>query len=234
MADLETAKGLVYVAMESGPDCTEGEVNDWYDNEHAPLRLTVPGFLTGSRYKAIDSKTPTWLTLYDISTPEDANSDEYKALRIKGSEREKDILSRLGGLSRRTYAHITSIMPPHATPPSFPGKFVFAVSLEVTEEGDTEFNKWYNEEHLPLLAKVPGILRGRRYKLVEYTHRGKIDSDKHVCKYLALYDFEHSHFMELPELKHAISTPWRLEVMKTVVERDLRIFELHKVFERPQ
>lgn len=194
---------------------------------------TIPRFLTACRYKAIDSQTPTWLTLYDISTPEAANGDEYNALNTRGSEREKDIISRLGDLSSRTYAHISSIIPPHAKPLSFPGPYVYTVALEVTEEGDAEFNKWYNEEHFPLKAKVPGFLRGRLFRLVEHAHRGKIDSKKRVCNYLVLYDYEHSHFMELPEFKHATSTPWRAEVLKSVVDRDLRTFELYKVFQKP-
>lgn len=193
----------------------------------------LPRFLTACRYKAIDSQTPTWLTLYDVSTPEAANSDEYKALLTRGSEKEKDILSRLGGLSRRTYVQTGSIISPHDTPSSLPSQYVFSVGLEVAEESDAEFNKWYDEEHLPLFVKIPGILRGRRFKLVEHAHRGKLDSEKHVCKYLALYDIEHNHFRELPEFKHATSTPWRAEVMKSVVDRDLRIFQLHKVFEKP-
>jgi hypothetical protein len=58
----KSSQGLVFVYVEAGPHVSEADLNgvfctgfqvrqhieeftDWYDNEHAPLRLTVPGFV---------------------------------------------------------------------------------------------------------------------------------------------------------------------------------------------
>ena len=45
MAD--QGKGLLLVMMDIDPEY-EGEFNRWYNEEHVPERLSVPGFLSGS------------------------------------------------------------------------------------------------------------------------------------------------------------------------------------------
>jgi hypothetical protein len=98
--------------------------------------------MSGIRYKAVDSQEPTWLTLYDIETPEVANSEAYNALAEKASDNEKAILPKLGGLSRRSYVHMGTFTHPETTAEELPTKYVFAVSLEMTPEGEDELNKW--------------------------------------------------------------------------------------------
>ncbi|KAJ7668335.1 hypothetical protein B0H17DRAFT_1142454 [Mycena rosella] len=216
-----SAQGLVFIYLEAGPDVNETDLNAWYDNEHAPLRLTVPGFMSAIRYKAVDSQNPKWLTLYDIETPEAANSDAYNALRAQGSDNEKAILSKLGGLSRRSYLHMGTFTHPDTKPEELPSKYVFVVSLEMTPEGEDELNKWYDEEHMDLLSKIPGWKAGRK--------RGEL-ADQPVAKYLAIHELSNNDFLSTPEFKHATSTEWRARVMKNAVRREVRIFELHKDF----
>ena len=58
----------------------EEEFNAWYDTEHRPERMTVPGFLTGLRFVAVDGGHPKYLAYYDMVRPETLESDEYKAI----------------------------------------------------------------------------------------------------------------------------------------------------------
>jgi len=228
----QSAQGLVFVYIEGGPNVQEDVLNDWYDNEHAPRRLTVPGFNTAFRYKAVDSQTPTWLTLYDIETPDAAYSEAYNALGALGSDNEKLILSKIEALSRRSYVHIGTFTHPDTTVELLPSTYMLAVSLEMTPEGENELNKWYDEEHMNLLSKVPGWKRGRRFRLVEFNQRGTL-TDKPVFKYLALHELDNNDFLQTPEFKLAISTEWRDRVMKHCVGREMRIFELHRNFGKP-
>lgn len=86
-----------------------------------------------------------------------------------------------------------------------------------------------------LLSKIPGWLRGRRYKLIESVYRGvnakQPSKDEKPCaEYLAIHDvMEKDGFMSLPEFKDA-QTPWREKIMKTIVGRELRWFEQYKIF----
>ena len=46
------------------------------------------------------------------------------------------------------------------------GRGIFMVYVDIDAQHVQEFNKWYNEEHLPELLSVPGILSAARYSLV--------------------------------------------------------------------
>ena len=48
------AKGLLFASFDTSP-AQEDEFNDWYDLEHVPERLRVPGFLNGQRWIGEDN-----------------------------------------------------------------------------------------------------------------------------------------------------------------------------------
>ena len=54
----------------------ESEFEFWYNNEHFPERLAVPGFRVGRRYEAI-SEGPRSLVYYITDTPEVLRSAAY-------------------------------------------------------------------------------------------------------------------------------------------------------------
>jgi hypothetical protein len=61
------AAALFYVYTDPG-SVDEAEFHDWYDHEHGPRRLAVPGFRGGYRYGALDDAKPPWLVLYDLDS----------------------------------------------------------------------------------------------------------------------------------------------------------------------
>lgn len=58
-------KGFLLVFMNPPPAFDE-EFNAWYDSEHIPERLAVPGFLTGLRYMNIAGGAPRYMAMYDM------------------------------------------------------------------------------------------------------------------------------------------------------------------------
>jgi hypothetical protein len=46
--------------------------------------------------------------------------------------------------------------------PGFPG-LLLIVTAEVAPEVEAEWNRWYDEVHLPDALKCPGVKRGQRY-----------------------------------------------------------------------
>ncbi|KAL0956716.1 hypothetical protein HGRIS_002838 [Hohenbuehelia grisea] len=228
------ATGLLFVYGEPSPAVSEQGFNDWYDNEHIPARTTVPGFQSLSRYKAIDGQKPSWLAIYDLESPSVAKSDAYTGLPKLASDNERDIISRLTVLNRRIYSQISSILPPSTPSDALPGKYLLVVLLQPGEAAEDEFNRWYEEEHLKLLALIPGYLRGRRYTLVgdHVELAGKADaSEQRQFKYLALHELDNNTFKETKEFIAATTTPWRNEVMKNLVAGEYRLFEQYKVFQ---
>src|SRR5260370_16226028 len=72
------AKGILIAAMDFS-DVAKDEFHDWYDTEHIPERLRVPGFLNAERW--IGSQKPTVsAALYDLDTVGVLHSPAYRAV----------------------------------------------------------------------------------------------------------------------------------------------------------
>ena len=205
---------------------------DWYDNEHAPVRLTVPGFINGVRYKATDSTAPSWLATYDLTSPSVASSEPYKALAAKASDRERDLISRLATLNRRIYKSYSIRVDPHIAQDALPGKFIIIVEVLVQPELEEEFNRWYEEEHIPLLSKVTGWHRTRRYKLISSIELADGTSDDPVPNYLTIHEWTNTP--ELKLLKAATTTPWSTKMLKEVSKVISRQFTTYSIFQKPE
>lgn len=71
------AEGIVLVAMNVAPEA-EGDFNAWYDEEHLDRLKAVPGVLRARRYRAAVGKQ-RYLALYDLASPDVADSPAWKA-----------------------------------------------------------------------------------------------------------------------------------------------------------
>jgi len=60
--------------------------------------------------------------------------------------------------------------------------------MDVPAEVDREFNEWYNTIYVPNYEKVPGVIRGRRFRALVGTPT-----------YLTFYEFEHPKVSESAE-----------------------------------
>lgn len=47
------------------------------------------------------------------------------------------------------------------------GSTILVVMMDVDPEHEDDFNRWYNEEHLPERLEIPGYISARRFKLEE-------------------------------------------------------------------
>ena len=63
------------------------------------------------------------------------------------------------------------------------GTTVLVVTMEVDEADDAEFNKWYNEQHLPERMAIPGYVSARRFKL-------EGENNNNALKYLCIWEME--------------------------------------------
>lgn len=45
------------------------ELNRWYEEEHRPEKLSLPGYLSMRRYRAADG-SPTFLAIYELDHPD--------------------------------------------------------------------------------------------------------------------------------------------------------------------
>src|SRR5262249_10600183 len=120
-----------------------------------------PGVGRASRYRALDGEKPPWLALYELDRPDVIDSPEYKALGANASDRDKAVGAGLATLDRRVYEQISEDGSPAGRPA--PGHL--GVAMSVPEGSEDDLAAWYAEEHIPMLLKVPGWRRIRRFRL---------------------------------------------------------------------
>lgn len=78
-----TAKGFLLVTMQP-PPAFEEEFNAWYDSEHIPERLGVPGILSARRYVGAGGH-PKYLAMYDLENHAVMTSPAYLAVAFENS-----------------------------------------------------------------------------------------------------------------------------------------------------
>ncbi len=71
-------KGILLV-IACPPAEMEEEFNAWYDTEHLPERMAVPGFETGLRFVAA-SGARVYLAMYDLERPDVLDTPAYAAV----------------------------------------------------------------------------------------------------------------------------------------------------------
>jgi hypothetical protein len=198
------AKGVLIAAMDFSA-CPEDEFHDWYDLEHIPERLRIPGFLNAERWIDIDNPKISVAT-YDLDTVAVLRSPPYLAIAgansspwTRRTQRFRKSLMRYEG---------EQILPGDAVAPGNAGGLLL-VGMTPAAEDETAFNAWYDTEHVPALARVPGVLSARRYR----TGAGN-------PKYVALYHLALPGVVDTPEWKQASgSTPMPTRVRDRISNR---------------
>ena len=77
------------------------------------------------------------------------------------------------------------------------GTGLLMVWSDIDAEFEAEFNRWYDDEHLPGLASVPGTVRARRYRNRDGSPR-----------YHACYDLVEPGTLGSPRWLAVRATPW--------------------------
>ena len=83
------------------------------------------------------------------------------------------------------------------------GNTVLVVTMEVDEADEAEFNKWYNEQHLPERMAIPGYVSARRFKL-------EGDGNYNALKYLCIWEMEDGSPLESEMYKDQNAHPTEL------------------------
>ena len=186
------AMGLLVAGMNYSPVGAD-EFNAWYDTEHVPERLRVKGFVNAERWLGADDPMISIAT-YDLDTPAVLKNPAYTAIAGPNlSPWSKRVTGRILRICRFDAAQT---MPGRQAAPDNAGGLLMN-AMNVAPEAEAEFNAWYNEEHIPALAAVPGCLCARRFKTDGGTHR-----------YIALYHLYAPEVQVATAWKKAVDTPW--------------------------
>lgn len=215
------------------PPADEAAFNAWYDEEHVPLRLGVPGFLNAHRYRAPDdtsaparasattmapavgpqdsSPHPRYLALYDLASSQVLDSEPYTRLIPERSLRERDMLASIPYMDRRVGELVLDCPEwTHDAP------YQLVVCMTPPAGAEDDFVAWYREEHIPMLLAVPGWRRSRLFRQV----------DGNGPAFMAFHEIESPAVFEQPRYTASISTPWRERIRSTVVRYERDLFQL--------
>jgi hypothetical protein len=91
-------RGILLSQMDSPPGL-EREFHDWYDNEHIPLRLAIPGFRAASRYENVGGG-PRWMVVYEIDDLSALQHPAYQRLKTAPSKQTREMLASVTGFTR--------------------------------------------------------------------------------------------------------------------------------------
>jgi hypothetical protein len=159
---------LIHLALFDLEPAMEEEFTAWYEAEHIPLMLAQSGWKRARRYRCSDGSP--LLSLYEL--------DDAIANVTRVSEapfRNTRFASRgLRNYHARTWQQIYSAGHSTERP-----EWINAVTVDIEAAYAEQFNRWYNEVHVPEILACPGWRAGRRYECIDGEPR-----------YLAMYELD--------------------------------------------
>ena len=199
------AKGALIAAFDFS-NVAEDEFNDWYDQEHIPERQRVPGFLVCQRWIGTENAKQSVAT-YDLESVSVLQGPGYRAI---GGENLSPWSKRVTGrVERLMRFEGDQILPGDKAAPEGAGGLLL-VGMTPAPAVETAFNAWYDTEHVPALARVPGVLSARRFRTAAAGGP----------KYVALYHLASPQVVTGPDWKRASeSTPMPQHVRPQITDR---------------
>jgi len=174
-------KGIFLVYTDIDPQ-HETEFNDWYNSEHIPELLAVPGILAAARYEATKGG-PKYLAVYELETADVVKTPAFTD-RKRTPWGERVSPSVIG--SNRTRVVGEQIFPDGIAMPDREMAPALQIGrMSVPDSVDAEWNAWYNGEYIPGYLKVPGVIYSRRYRVIEGS-----------TGYATVYEFENEKVSE--------------------------------------
>ncbi len=188
-------KGLLFSQMQP-PDGQEADFHDWYETEHIPARMVLPGFASATRYRT-EEGSPDYLACYVLDDLAGLTTPEYQRLKQSPSERTARMLGSVSSFTRYTCTQISDTGETGA-----PSAMTMVVAFAVPDGEAAEFDDWYEQEHVPLLMQADGWQRVHRYR----TQPG---GDGPPWTHLALHELVDRSSLDAPERVQARTTAWR-------------------------
>jgi hypothetical protein len=191
-AEVERGNLIRIVRVDVDPQ-NEVEFNRWYNEEHEPLLRKVPGVIATYKGKNLGEKGQRYFFLYFHKNMEVQKSDTYR--EASATKWAKEVRPFLKNFDGRNYE---VIVPGPLASNLKKGNIIRTVEVNVGPEQEQDFNDWYNKEHIPTLAKVPGVMN--IWRAVNLGEKGQ--------KYLTVYFQESMSVQQREDYKKASQTDW--------------------------
>ncbi|OCT54443.1 putative alpha/beta hydrolase [Cladophialophora carrionii] len=185
----------------------------WYTEEHVPDLVNTKTAVRAAMYRetfdfplaAKEHHPRKYLVLYQTDLEEPLKSKEYLdgVRHSSGLWTANKPTSEVGDFHARNYKLIQDYDPDGRG--EVAPRFCLTVEMDPVDEAD--FHKWYQDEHLDMLHKLPGYRRSSRYVIGPKTAL----MDGEPPKYLAIHELDGLAGMDSKELHAANDTPWTVK-----------------------
>lgn len=184
------AEGLLYVEVDCPPEL-EGEFHAWYNLEHVPERLGIPGFVSGNRYAALEGSA-RWLAAYRLESPAALESPEYRqwmgprmtpwTKRMVSSTRvRRSVLRWMHGAGEGNRGSASGLL---------------AIRYACGTVESHGLHDWHDRLFCGELTQIAGVLRAERY------------ADTETSEHLVLYHLENPWISQGQRFASVWSAGW--------------------------
>lgn len=201
----------------------------WYQEVHIPEIIAAKpgrqGCVAAWRFECQDSsRLRPFLALYSVPDMAFIQSPEF------GGIRQTHEMLPDGGPSQkfvdfdtRFYQRIQVFeKPKKAGQQKGIGRVIKSTAIQPSPGLEEEFNRWYQEEHLEQVSRMPGWTKSTRYELI-FKVQNKDDMDaEEAPKYLALHEFDEG--TEVKRMKREEWTPWTVRMVESALAIDEAMF----------
>ncbi|MGH3762591.1 hypothetical protein [Actinophytocola sp.] len=142
------------------PAAADTEFNSWYDGEHVPARLALPGFRSARRYRSAEG-TGEYVAVYHVDGLDAFDTDGYRRLRAAPSQRTTAMLDAVTGFTRFTCTVQSGVgsAPENA--------YLYVVAFPVPPDRVAAYDEWYEREHTDMLMAADGWAGVHRLVVVD-------------------------------------------------------------------
>ncbi|MFM8613543.1 MAG: hypothetical protein ACKOC9_02235, partial [Alphaproteobacteria bacterium] len=92
--------GLLCVMNDIAPECDRRDYEAWYQGDHLPDRLGIPGCQHARRYRRLNGPRAEFLTFYETATPQVLCSAPYLKRLAEPTEWTASIMAHFRTMSR--------------------------------------------------------------------------------------------------------------------------------------
>src|SRR5262245_28325791 len=156
---------LFMVQVDLDSPLVEDEFNAWYNDEHIPELLRVPGFATGRRFRAIEGQ-PRYAAMYELSSIAALNEPLFHQARPahpKSTPATRKMWPHVRNLRRGIYSRVSSSGDADATRSN--ATHLLLRGLDFDAGAETSFRTWCARNRLSEAKSARGVASTSCYAL---------------------------------------------------------------------
>lgn len=139
----------------------QDEFDEWYDTEHIPERVRIPGFINAVRWVGVENPRLS-LAIYDLESLDVLRKPEYRAVSPENfSPWARRILVR--HCERLCRFNCVQAVPGNCVAPE-EGSGLFVLAANADTQNEEAFARWLEGDQLARAAALPGVLCARAFR----------------------------------------------------------------------